>query len=107
MPVIAFASTKGGAGKSTASLLLAGELAAAGARIVLIDADLSRRPLVAWSKLPGRPVAIEDVASQGERTILVNSAQNPASRAPEFPATGARSEQASGMPEACSLRALD
>lgn len=70
MPVIAFASTKGGAGKSTASLLLAGELAAAGGRVVLIDADFSRQPLVAWSAMPGRPEAIEVVASKGERTIL-------------------------------------
>jgi chromosome partitioning protein len=70
MPTIAFASTKGGAGKSTASLLLAGELAAAEARVVLIDADLSRRPLVAWAALPGRPETIEVIASAGERAIL-------------------------------------
>jgi chromosome partitioning protein len=70
MPTIAFASTKGGAGKSTAAVLLAGELAAAGARVVLIDADLSRRPLVAWAALTNRPETIQVVASQGERAIL-------------------------------------
>lgn len=70
MPVIAFASTKGGAGKSTAALLLAGELAAAGARVELIDADLSRRPIVAWAARPGRPEMINVVASAGERAIL-------------------------------------
>lgn len=70
MPVICFASTKGGAGKSTSALLLAGELEHAGARVALIDADLSRRPIAAWSRLPGRPEAISVVASEGEKTIL-------------------------------------
>lgn len=39
MPVIAFANPKGGAGKSTAALLLATTLAAKGASVVVIDAD--------------------------------------------------------------------
>lgn len=70
MPVICFASTKGGAGKSTSALLFAGELEHAGAHVALIDADLSRRPIVAWSRLPGRPEAITVQASEGEKTIL-------------------------------------
>lgn len=70
MPVICFASTKGGAGKSTSALLLAGELEHAGAKVVLIDADLSRQPVAAWAELPGRPEAITVTASGGERTIL-------------------------------------
>ena len=39
MPVITFANTKGGAGKTTAVLLLATELARMGHRVTVIDAD--------------------------------------------------------------------
>ncbi|MGG7519096.1 AAA family ATPase [Allorhizobium undicola] len=39
MPVISFANAKGGAGKTTAALLLATELAHQGYRITIIDAD--------------------------------------------------------------------
>lgn len=39
MPVISFANAKGGAGKTTAALLLACELARKGYRVTLIDAD--------------------------------------------------------------------
>ena len=39
MPVISFANAKGGAGKTTAALLLACELARKGHRVTLIDAD--------------------------------------------------------------------
>jgi len=49
MPVIAFVSPKGGAGKTTAALLLALELANAGRRVRMIDAD-PNQPLVRWRK---------------------------------------------------------
>jgi chromosome partitioning protein len=39
MPVITFANTKGGAGKTTAVLLLATELARKGYRVTILDAD--------------------------------------------------------------------
>ncbi|KQS97852.1 MULTISPECIES: ParA family protein [unclassified Rhizobium] len=39
MPVITFANTKGGAGKTTAALILATELARHGARVTILDAD--------------------------------------------------------------------
>lgn len=39
MPVITFANTKGGAGKTTAALILATELARGGARVTILDAD--------------------------------------------------------------------
>jgi chromosome partitioning protein len=39
MPTIAFASPKGGVGKSTAAVLLATELAGFGAGVTMIDAD--------------------------------------------------------------------
>ncbi len=39
MPVITLANTKGGAGKTTAALILATELARHGARVTILDAD--------------------------------------------------------------------
>jgi chromosome partitioning protein len=39
MPVIAFCSPKGGAGKTTAATVLATELAERGASVTIIDAD--------------------------------------------------------------------
>ena len=37
MPIISFANPKGGAGKTTSALLLAGELAQKGARVVIVE----------------------------------------------------------------------
>ena len=54
MPNIAFISPKGGAGKTTAALLLALGLAERGARVALIDSD-PNKPLVHWASLPNRP----------------------------------------------------
>lgn len=48
MPVIAFANSKGGAGKTTSALLLACELAEKTA-VTIIDAD-PRHPITKWSK---------------------------------------------------------
>jgi chromosome partitioning protein len=55
--VIAFISPKGGAGKTTAALVLALGLAARGLRVAMIDSD-PNKPLVHWSSLPGRPKQI-------------------------------------------------
>jgi chromosome partitioning protein len=68
MPVIAIANSKGGSGKSTTALILAGELAT-GADVVLIDAD-PRRPLAAWARAAGVPARLEVVESGGTDTIL-------------------------------------
>ncbi len=54
MPVIAFISPKGGAGKTTAALVLALGLEQRGGRVAMIDSD-PNKPLVHWSGLPGRP----------------------------------------------------
>ena len=54
MPNVAFVSPKGGAGKTTAALLLALGLAERGIRVALIDSD-PNKPLVQWASLPGRP----------------------------------------------------
>ena len=39
MPVITFANTKGGAGKTTLAVIVANELARLGHRVTLLDAD--------------------------------------------------------------------
>lgn len=69
MPVVSFANPKGGAGKTTSALLLAGELAAKGARVTVIDAD-PERWISQWGKLPGKPSNIDIVADVTEDTIV-------------------------------------
>jgi chromosome partitioning protein len=54
LPTVAFVSPKGGAGKTTASLILALGLEKRGHRVAMIDSD-PNKPLVAWASLPGRP----------------------------------------------------
>ena len=69
MPVISFANPKGGAGKTTSALLLAGELAAKGARVAIIDAD-PERWISQWAKLPGKPANLDIFADVTEDTIV-------------------------------------
>lgn len=57
LPTVAFVSPKGGAGKTTAALLLALGLADKGHRVAIVDAD-PNRPLVHWANLPNRPDAV-------------------------------------------------
>jgi chromosome partitioning protein len=68
MPVVVFASPKGGAGKSTSAVLLATELAGKGAPVVLIDAD-PNRPLTRWASRPGKPPSLEVISDVAEDTI--------------------------------------
>lgn len=67
MPVISFASSKGGAGKTTASIVLGTELSE-GARVIMIDADPAQR-LLRWSALSPLPSNLHVIASGGERSI--------------------------------------
>lgn len=69
MPVIAFANPKGGAGKTTAALLLASTLASRGARIALIDAD-PERWITQWAHLGGHPENLEVISEVTEDSIL-------------------------------------
>lgn len=69
MPVITFANPKGGAGKTTAALLLASELSARGAEIVIIDAD-PERWISQWARLPGKPEGIRIVGDVTEDSIV-------------------------------------
>lgn len=67
MPVISFASSKGGAGKTTSAIILATTLATKH-RVELIDADPARR-LMSWAKKGTLPGRLTVVASEGERDI--------------------------------------
>lgn len=73
MPVISCASSKGGAGKTTSIVLLAGELARQGLnkniKVALIDADPNQHS-AAWAKLEGVPSNIVLYENVTEDTIL-------------------------------------
>lgn len=67
MPVISFASSKGGAGKTTSAIVLGTELAQ-GASVIMIDADPAQR-LLRWASLAPPPENLSVMASGGERSI--------------------------------------
>ena len=69
MPTIAFASSKGGAGKSTSAVLLATELSGRGASVTIIDAD-PNQPVSRWSRKPGRPDKLAVVSGVSEETLI-------------------------------------
>jgi chromosome partitioning protein len=69
MPTIAFANPKGGAGKTTAALLLASQLAERGTPVTIIDAD-PERWISQWGKLPGKPDNILIRSDVTEETML-------------------------------------
>lgn len=69
MPTIAFANPKGGAGKTTAALLLASQLAERGTLVTIIDAD-PERWISQWGKLPGKPDNILIRSDVTEETML-------------------------------------
>lgn len=69
MPTIAFANPKGGAGKTTAALLLASQIADRGTPVTIIDAD-PERWISQWGKLPGKPDSILIRSDVTEETIL-------------------------------------
>ncbi len=77
MPIISFANPKGGAGKTTTALLLAGELASKGAQVTIIDAD-PEKWISQWGALPGRPANIEIDGNVTEDSIvdLIEDASN-------------------------------
>jgi chromosome partitioning protein len=65
--VIAVASSKGGCGKSTAAVILAGEYASQGYRVHLIDADPKKR-IIRWAEAGAKPEAV--TASVGTATTM-------------------------------------
>ncbi|MGI9487770.1 MAG: ParA family protein [Geminicoccaceae bacterium] len=68
MPVVVIASTKGGAGKTTAALVLGCTLARS-ATTTIIDAD-PRHPVSQWAKLPGKPDQLTIITNDTEDGII-------------------------------------
>ena len=87
MALILLANTKGGSGKTTAALVLAGELLTHNARIVLLEGD-PNRPLVSWAETRGAAIIetskhraktadearkiIEEAAGETERLVVIH-----------------------------------
>ncbi|MDH5561764.1 MAG: ParA family protein [Deltaproteobacteria bacterium] len=69
MPVIVFASSKGGAGKTTAAIVLASELARHNTSVTLIDVDPNQHS-AKWAQKEGRPSNIQLVEKSTEETII-------------------------------------
>ncbi len=62
--VIAVVNQKGGAGKSTLAMLLAGELAEAGVRVLVVDAD-TQNTATRWATAgTGFPARVEDLSGE-------------------------------------------
>lgn len=68
MPTIVFLSPKGGAGKTTSSLVLAEQVARA-ADVTVIDAD-PNRPIESWAKGGAKPERMHVVADADEENII-------------------------------------
>jgi len=68
MPIITFANTKGGAGKTTAVLILATELARRGNRVTVLDAD-PRGWISRWHSISGAGALLSVVPGITEDTI--------------------------------------
>ena len=69
MPVISFVSSKGGVGKTTGAVILAGEIASSGQTVTLIDAD-PNRPLAAWQAIGAIPSKIHILMDDSADTII-------------------------------------
>jgi chromosome partitioning protein len=69
MPVIVFASPKGGAGKSTSAVILATELALKGASVTAIDSD-PNKPVSQWARRSGCPENLTVIADISEASII-------------------------------------
>lgn len=69
MPTIVFASSKGGAGKTTAAIVLASEFAQHNTNVTLIDADPNQHS-AKWAQKSGCPENIKLVEKTTEETII-------------------------------------
>lgn len=75
MPVITFANAKGGAGKTTAALILATELASQGHRIMILDAD-PQRWISHWHEVSGRQRNIEVISEVSVASLQCHLREN-------------------------------
>ena len=75
MPVITFANTKGGAGKTTAALILATELASQGHRITILDAD-PQRWISHWHEISGRQRNIDVISEVSLASLQTHIREN-------------------------------
>ena len=69
MPIIAVSNPKGGAGKSTTTLLLASYLAEQGARVCVLDAD-PNQPILDWKTKGGSKTTLEVIGGVRESTLM-------------------------------------
>jgi chromosome partitioning protein len=69
MPIVTVASPKGGAGKSTASVILGTELAYAGAEVTILDCD-PNRSISIWADRAPLPPRISVRSDVGESEIV-------------------------------------
>lgn len=69
MPIVTIASPKGGAGKSTASVILGTEMAYAGAEVTILDCD-PNRSITIWAERAKLPPRIELRSDVGESDIV-------------------------------------
>ncbi len=69
MPTVVIASPKGGAGKSTAAVLLGTELARAGIPVTMLDCD-PNRSLTLWAQKAPLPERIEVLSDISESAIV-------------------------------------
>jgi chromosome partitioning protein len=69
MPTIPFVNPKGGAGKSTAAVILASQLVANGAEVTILDAD-PNRPVSKWAKRGNIPPGLTVTADITQDSIL-------------------------------------
>ena len=80
MPTVVFANPKGGAGKSTAAVILATQLALKGAGVTILDAD-PNKPVSQWARRAGCPEKITVMADISETTII-DEIENAAEKTP-------------------------
>lgn len=82
LPTVAFVSPKGGAGKTTAALLLALGLNARGKRVAIVDSD-PNKPMLDWYRLPGCPDGISVHVAPFERD-LPDALREASGKRPDF-----------------------
>lgn len=69
MPTIICASSKGGVGKSTTTVILASVLASRGATVTVIDAD-ANKPVSKWASRPNKPAKLNVIDDITEDSIV-------------------------------------